>query len=498
MTTLTAAHPEAANPAANYQTRLSRALWFRHPTRPNRFLFAPASPTGLFIEPLGKAGATTFVTLLKTMRGQGLTVSAGALLVDEDGRFVFCGGTLSPELLGQLAGWAKQHISQMPALANLLDSGVAKVAIDLANDEAIKAIDLKKIESYRDAAVWGDLLQPTAATVASVLEARLPGERMWYWLSADVPEESVPLLVQPVAWDPNRDRLDHLIRQAEAFGVGEAATGTCMVVDDGRLQFLGSELGTEMLPVLADWVRANVGQHPGLARLWNCQLLRTAEGSVREVLEDVSVWNDVPRPIAPGTLAETASLLEKISGETEAWFWMTAAGNNGPFLGLARADTDADGVEFKERVAAFYKRFPDSFKDALTGLVRRLPSGELLFSSQDASVDHWPGVIHALVERQATAYPGLAPLAGATLVQIQDGKVGRTLTAAEIGYSSGLWSENRSGLGQRPGLCEHHRQGVATIVCASQESNRCASIPNKKSPSSKSVSAAWTRAATTQ
>ena len=418
---------EALSPGEAYRRRFSRALWFRRPGQARRFLFAPASPMGLFIEPLGKAGAAAFVTQIKALKAQGLAMSAGALLVDEDYHFVFCGPAGSADMLRQLADWARKSVSGLPAVANLINSGVTRAHFDLADDEAINAIPLEALEVQRDPGLWAGLLQPNVATVASALAPRLPGERMWYWLSDDVPAGVAPLLVQPVAWDPNRDRLDHLIGQVEAAGAGPAATGSCLVVDDGRMQFLGTELRPDMLAALADWVRANAAQAPGLNRLWGCQLLRTGGGVVNQIFEAPALWADVPRPVVPGTLGETAALLQQLANGEECWFWMTAAGNDGPFLGVARTDADPEGVEFKERTASFYKRFPNSFADALAGVVRRLPSGELLFSTQDARVDHWPGAIQALLASQAAAHPGLAALAGAALVQIQGGKVARTL-----------------------------------------------------------------------
>ncbi len=428
--TTTAAPDEALNPGEAYRRRFSRALWFRRPGQPGRFLFAPESPMGLFIEPLGKAGAMAFVAQIKALQARGFSMSTGALLVDADNQFVFCGPRVSADLLRRLADWARKRASDLPAVANLINAGVARVEADLASDEAIKAINLDRIEVQRDPRLWADLLQPTVATVASVLATRLPGDRMWFWLTDEVPDGEVPLLVQPVAWDPNRDRLDHLIGQMEARGAGAAATGSCLTVDDGRMQFLGTDLRADMLAVLAGLVRRNAAQAPGLTRLWNCRLLRTAGGRVDQVIEDPALWAGVARPVVPGTLGETAALLQQLRDGEEAWFWMTAAGNDGPFLGLVRTEVDPEGVEFQERRATFYKRFPNSFRDALSGVMRRLPSGELLFSTQDARVDHWPDAIQALLARQVAAYPGLAALAGAALAQIQDGKVSRTLAVS--------------------------------------------------------------------
>ena len=218
----TATPDEALNPGEAYRRRVSRALWFRHPARPSRFLFAPASPMGLFIESLGTEGTAAFVARIKALKAQGLTMTAGAVLVNTDGRFVFCGRNVSADFLRQLAEWAGKNAAAMPAIANLIDAGYARTPNDLGSEESIAALHVETLEIQRDPALWTGLLEPTAATMAAVLAPRLPGERMWFWLSAAVPVGVVPLLVQPVAWDPDHNRMDRLIRQVEAAGAGAA------------------------------------------------------------------------------------------------------------------------------------------------------------------------------------------------------------------------------------------------------------------------------------
>ncbi len=421
---------DALDPGEAYRRRVSRALWFRNAAARHRFLFAPESPMGLFIEPLGKSGTASFAAQIKALKAQGLAMTAGALLVDDDGRFVFCSASASPEMLQRLSDWAREQASALPAAANLIDAGVARVQVDIASDASINALDAGTLEVQRNTAAWDGILSATPEAVADVLAERMPGDRMWFWLSDEVPAGVVPLLLQPVAWDPNRDRLDHLIEEVEASGAGEGATGTCLFVDDGSLQFRGSGLRPALLSALASWVRAEVGSAPALARLSGCKLLRTGGGKVIGAIEDAALWQGLAVPAGPATLAETVAMLATFDVGDERWFWLTPSGNGEPFVTLADAAADPDGLRFQERIAALYRRFPGSYEDAVAGVMRRLPGGQIVWSTEDARVDAWPAAVRALVDRHARDHPALRALAGSSLVQTAAGEAVRTLAVA--------------------------------------------------------------------
>lgn len=421
---------DALDPGEAYRRRVSRALWFRSPGTRYRFLFAPDSPMGLFLEPLSKAGTAAFAAQIKALKTQGLAMTAGALVVDADGGFVFCCASASPQLLQQLGSWARGQAGTLPAVANLIDARVARVAVDLANDASISALDVAALELQQDPAAWDGLLSATPEAAAEVLAERMPGERMWFWLSDEVPQGVVPLLLQPVAWDPNRDRLDHLIAEVESAGAGEGATGTCLLVDDGRVQFRGSDLRQGHLAALAAWVRAEQAAAPGLSRLSGCQLLRTSGGKVVSVLEDAAAWRDIQAAPAPATLAEAAGLLQSLQPGGERWFWFTPSGNGEPFVTLGDAGADPDGLGFQQRVAAMYRRFPSSFGDALAGILRRLDDGRIVWSTEDAAVDAWPAALRSLIDRHAAVHPALRSLEASALVVTQGGRAARTLGVA--------------------------------------------------------------------
>jgi len=172
------------------------------------------------------------------------------------------------------------------------------------------------------------------ACVAAALSACLPGERLWYWLTDAPGAFGVPLLLQSVADDPNRDCLNALIDFVERGTPGRAATGICHATDDGSLQFIGPDLHPTMLPVLADWVKDWVDDHPALARLSGCRLLRSVRGKVQDVIEEPAVWDGITRPAAPATSAETDHLLTSLQPGQECWFWLTGTAPQGVFLTL--------------------------------------------------------------------------------------------------------------------------------------------------------------------
>lgn len=367
---------DAATKQANsYASELSRALWFRQAATKCRFLFAPEDPEGLVIAPLGPKGTQAITAAAKRLLAAGRKAASGAMLVDGDGEPVFCLAGEPEAFLNSLAAWAARRVGAIPALGCLYNAGAVRLAASPGAEAAIEALRLDQLSVVRDARIWGTLLRTDDEAVAAVLAERLPGERMWFWMSNDVPGDMVPLLVQPVAWDPNRDRLDAQIRQLEARGAGEGVTGYAFATEEGRLQFVSGALELPPMAELADWVREQQAACPALARLAQCQFVRIAAGTVEEVLEDPALWVGITAPPAPGTLAAAAATLGALEEGASAWVWLTAQAPGGGFVALAPVAGDEDGAAFQGAVAGFYRRFPDSYKDGVTGTLTRAAGG---------------------------------------------------------------------------------------------------------------------------
>jgi len=396
--------------AAPYARELSRALWFRQAQTRCRFLFAPDDPDGLVIAPLGPKGTQTIIEAANRLRASGRKAVSGAMLVDGDGDAVFCLAREPEPFLRSLAGWAAQRVAAIPALGTLDTAGAARLPTPLGADATIEALSLEQLEVMRDPAIWQELLRTDDASVAALLAERLPGERMWFWMSNDVPGDMVPLLLQPVAWDPNRDRLDAQIRRLETAGAGEGVTGYAFVTEEGKLQFVSGEPVLPLMAELADWVHQHAGSCPALARLANCQFVRVQAGQVLEVLEDPELWSGIAAPRAPGTLAAAGAALAALAPGESLWLWLTAQAPEGGFLALAPVAGDEEGATFQAEVAGLYRRFPDSYRDAVTGALTREAGGAL-------RIDWHGGEPSAAQTLAAIARweKGLQPLADAVL-----------------------------------------------------------------------------------
>lgn len=364
-------------PAASYAMELSRALWFRQPATRCRFLFAADDPEGLVVAPLGPKGTRTVVEAAKRLQASGRAAVTGAMLVDGDGDAVFCLAGEPAPFLRSLAGWAAGRAGAVPALGTLLTAGAARLPAQLGADATVEALSLAELEVVRDPAAWDGLLPTDDASVIAILAERMPGERMWFWMCDDVADDMVPLLLQPVAWDPNRDRLDAQIRRLEAEGAGEGVTGYAFVAEDGRVQFVSGRLRPRLMAELVAWVRQQLAAHPAVARLAQCQFVVVRHGKVFEVLEDPLLWKGIEAPPAPGTLAGAAAAVARLAPNGALWAWATATAPGGGFLAVAPVVGDEGGTAFEVQAAGLYRRFPGSFRDASTGMLTREASGRL-------------------------------------------------------------------------------------------------------------------------
>jgi hypothetical protein len=395
---------------ALYGQEISRALWFRQAETRCRFLFAPEDPRGLVIAPLGAKGTQTIAQATGRLQGAGLEASSGAMIVDGDGDPVFCLAKDPVPFLRALAGWAGRHVAQIPVLGTLQTAGAARLAAAPDDDASIKTIRLEQLEVVRDPELWQGLLPTDDAAIAAIIEQRLPGERLWFWISNQVLGDVVPLLLQPVAWDPNRDRLDAQIRRLEAEGAGEGVTGYAYLTEEGRFQFVSGALRMALMAELADWVRQQQSACPALAQLAHCQFVRVQAGRVLDILENPELWSGIAAPAAPGTLAAAADTLDALIPGGSLWLWLTAHAPGG-FLALAPVAGDRDGARFQAQMAGLYRRFPQSYRDAMTGTLAREPGGTLRIDWHAKGPGQAGGVLASIARRESR----LQPLADAVL-----------------------------------------------------------------------------------
>jgi len=419
-----------AGSAAGLQAALTRALILRSRKERYHFLFAPHSAGGLIIRTLARSAAAPLAPTRKILEEKGEKVFSGAMLVDEESRCLFCVSEAPGEFLSALAGWAQRNVSEIPILIALADAGVAVSTADLDSNEAVLALAPTELSIVREPDLWKDLLRADVAGTASVLGLAWPGERLWYWLSGS-DGAAPPLLLQPVAIDPNHERMEHLIREARGSGRSRGKTGTCLIVDAGNVQFRGPDLEPAGLYSLAAWVRQHVAAHPALARLSGCEFLATSGGRVASVVADANAWSGIERPPVPGTLEESARVFAGLAGDAGCWFWLTGAGPDGPFLDLADLQGDPAGESFAPRSARNYRRFAGSFEDAISGVLRLGADGQPVFVTHEPHVDHWPALMRELATRAKDIQPAFAAFGRAVLIQYAGEQVAQTLRATD-------------------------------------------------------------------
>ncbi len=402
--------------------QLSRTLWLRRRGEVFRFLLDPAADPGLTLERIGQDGGTVLARIAEA-DAQGRGLDSGLVLVDGRDGLAFCTTAEPMDLLRRLAAWARGAIAATPALGLLVDSGAGPLTVDLADDAAAQAFIPDGERVVYDPALWDSLLEPEVTTAEAALAATPPGERLWFWLAEDELEAIVPLIMQPVAWDPNHDRTNWLVERNTDRGAGEGITGTAMICDDGTIQFLAAGLYREMLEQLARWVAREHAAHPALGRLVDCQLLDAAGGRVDRIIADSTLWAGVARSTVPGTIRATAAVLENLPVGGECWFWLAGGAADPPFLHLVPTEGDPDGAAFQAELPRLYRRFATSFADAIAGVMSRPTADRLLFSSRDARVQQFPAQVQALLDRYGVEFPALRALAGTSLVQAgADGK----------------------------------------------------------------------------
>lgn len=277
---------------------------------------------------------------------------------------------------------------------------------------------------------------PNIQLTSQTLTGLTSGQRAWFWFCLETERVQTPLLLTPLAKDPGMtDLIDLVDAMHVPYGL-EACVGLVHLDDLGRLNFGSPDAAAHMLPVLADWASANVGEYPALSRLSGARLIRynESEGLLLSSWEDPSLWASLRRPLLPGSLSEAAQTLDGLKTGDAAWFWVTRSGPGGiPWLALHRQDADPDGKAFSEQSTNLTLRSKGPVIP-VKGICRRLTSGTLVFVSQEGT------------QRAATALSALATrpsfrnLNGATVLRkSQTGfNQGARVTRRDISRQAGL------------------------------------------------------------
>lgn len=270
--------------------------------------------------------------------------------------------------------------------------------------------------------------------VAAQLAALPAGQRAWFWFCPQLADDQPLLLLRHFKLDPRQEALQADIAAISLPDGALPIRGVAHSDGDGALSFGGPLLGEEDLRRLAGWAGGNVADHPGLARLKGARFVRTSlNGRVTAMHADDSLWDALPAPKVPGSLAEAAALLPMVKPGRSYWFWLTDAGPGGrPWLVLGSSKRDADGSLFAQKVAAVSAQC-DGAPTVVRGVLRAREDGSLLFTSTDPVVGP-PQV--ALAKLIAATGEQMPRLASSRLAQVEGGSF-RRVVSPDAGAGAG-------------------------------------------------------------
>ena len=165
------------------------------------------------------------------------------------------------------------------------------------------------------------------------------------------------------------------------------------------------------------------GKTPGLVDqlteqakgLVDCQFVATDGFTVSKIIEDSESWNDITRELVPATVMDSAAVLESLPPGGKCWCWLTGSSTHTPFLYLVPMIKDPGGASFQAELPRLYKRFKNSFEDAISGILARSKTNKLLLSSKDANAQQISDRINVLQEHYGVEFPAFQELMDAIM-----------------------------------------------------------------------------------
>jgi hypothetical protein len=245
---------------------------------------------------------------------------------------------------------------------------------------------------------------------------------MWFWMCTEMNNNAPILLLKPVS---KETRLEQLWTEASGL-VPEGARqqiGIASLNDQGTASFGSSGFTVSDLARLAKWVKHNLGDHPGLARLQNAELILLDTDTIVANIAIPVLWRNVPRLPVPGSLEEAALRLSRLKAGHNFWFWMTRSGpGERPYLVIGRQGRDPDGHRFAEQVNLQRRRSP-VLGPSFEGVLRQGTDGSLIFTTS-AETSKGVSILEALIAAEPELF---AVLSKAMVVQTGDGRFVRSV-----------------------------------------------------------------------
>jgi len=245
------------------------------------------------------------------------------------------------------------------------------------------------------------------------------GERCWFWFCPQIVDPNPILLVQPFQTDPTMEKLQATASSLSPPMGAFISMGIMSVDLQGQLTLGGPGLTRRHLAQLASWADRHTSAHPALARLKNTTFINlNSSGEVQAVHKAPNLWSNLPDIVLPGTLAETAMRLGKLSVGRSCWFWLARNGpSDKPFLSLHPAKKDPQGAEFAKAVVLL-RRQASRRGVEIRGLLRKIDPDSVLLITTDA-IDEGHAILQELGEENADLK---AALSACILIRTHNGR----------------------------------------------------------------------------
>jgi len=360
------------------------------------FIFAERSDGGppIMICPLDDS--PSMPNLIALVRSSGLTAGTqivqGKARIGLDGAVEFEGPGVHAGMFAALSGYVVAHAAEDPELERL--AGARFVQVGRGPTSPVLA-------TFADDAAWGGMHRPplpgTMAETVMRLMLMEPGQRAWFWLTAEGPQGLPFLLVSLVEEDPDGLLLQQEVQALKGDGrIADAVVGT-MLRTDSLFTFTASTPATGWSALIQDLLDTWAEEEPALLGLAAAPLTYVRDGTVVGFEAADCVLPDS----ADNLLGEVRALINASAG---GWFWFTDDDGSGRARLLLAADAD----ELAARSGTLSPA-------GATAHGTLSADGDTLTLSTDSDADSLAAGVGAWIAEHAPAWPILGRLHGATV-----------------------------------------------------------------------------------
>lgn len=219
-------------------------------------------------------------------------------------------------------------------------------------------------------------------TLSKHLESLKSGDRYWFWFCPEAVD--FPLLIEPFS---SKDGIKKITKTIPASSLPDEAricTGISAISNEGIHQLACPLFDEDMLEVLARFVKDHIDEYPALSNLRSCRFLVVNYlGNIEKIYEQPKLWRGIKKTRIEGSIVEASSNIRFLNIEEDAWIWIAEDTlEREPLAVVIPVETDKKGKRFSEIIVKGRLRLEND-SPGVRGIIRLLPSGVLLITTQD-------------------------------------------------------------------------------------------------------------------